>query len=245
MKEVKVNKIEEDGEIYLEIYIMDKDILYNYFTITNWDVLKIPNGIKKIDDEIFLVGEKEKEIIIKSHLENGLDKNHYLFFLDNIEEMTFSEIVIPDSVIEIEEGAFVCGKVNNFIVSDNNKKFVVENNLLCNKDKTILLACSGIHEKYVSLLPTIKRIGKGAFSSLAPFNNLIVKLPDCIKEIGAYAFMGAVSVEEIYVPKSVKIIEENAFEISFKTYPKIYVYKDSYAHKYMEDNNINYLLIEE
>ena len=117
--------------------------------------------------------------------------------------------------------------------------------MLCNKDKTVLLACSGIHEKYVSLLPTIKRIGKGAFSSLAPFNNLIVKLPDCIKEIGAYAFMGAASVEEIYVPKSVKIIEENAFEISFKTYPKIYVYKDSYAHKYMEDNNINYLLIEE
>ena len=59
MKEVKVNKIEEDGEIYLEIYIMDKDVLYNYFTITNWDILKIPNGIKKIDGGIFLVGEKE------------------------------------------------------------------------------------------------------------------------------------------------------------------------------------------
>ena len=80
MKEVKVNKIEEDGEIYLEIYIMDKDVLYNYFTITNWDILKIPNGIKKIDGGIFLVGEKEKELIIKLHLENGLDKNHYLFF---------------------------------------------------------------------------------------------------------------------------------------------------------------------
>ena len=33
--------------------------------------------------------------------------------------------------------------------------------------------------------------------------------------------MGAASIKEIYVPKSVKIIEENAFEISFKTYPKI------------------------
>ena len=59
---------------------MDKDVLYNYFTITNWDVLNIPNGIKKIKNGIFLVGEREKELIIKSHLENGFDKNHYLFF---------------------------------------------------------------------------------------------------------------------------------------------------------------------
>lgn len=243
MKEVKVNKIEEDGEIYLEIYIIDKEVLYSYFTITNWNILKIPEGIKKIESGIFLVGEEEKEIIIKSHLENGLDKNHYLYFLDSLEELSFSEIVIPDSVIEIKEGAFVGGKVDNIIVSKNNKKFVVENNLLCNKDKTVLLACSGIHEKNITLPLTIKRIGEAAFSTIAPFNGVSLELSDNIVEIGAYAFIGAYPIRKIYIPKSVKIIEENALNYDENNYPELYVYKGSYAHKYVVENNIDYSLI--
>ncbi len=121
--------------------------------------------------------------------------------LENIEDFAFAntklrEIRIPSNLKNIGEGAFAyCSYLKNFYVEASNKNFVSEDNVLFNKDKSILIK-KGITQSY-----------------LIPSNGEGVRydIPDTVTCIKSYAFSRCNDIK-IYIPSSVTSIEVNAFE---------------------------------
>ena len=100
-------------------------------------------------------------------------------------------INIPKSTEKIGKGAFYeCNLLNEITISDENKNFCVEENVLFNKDKTILYL-------YVS-----KDGNKNEY-----------KIPNTVKEIKSSAFHNY-CLKSIVIPQSVSAIEEQTFYCS-------------------------------
>lgn len=70
-----------------------------------------------------------------------------------------------------------------------------------------------------------------------------IELPSTVESIGSFAFSDCTSLKSITIPKATTSIASNAFRnCSNLTF---YVYKDSYAQQYAEENNINFEIIPE
>lgn len=88
---------------------------------------------------------------------------------------------------------------------------------------------------------SVESIGAYAFSLNQYLNS--VKLNSGLKAIGEYAFYNTSALQSLSVPATVQSIGEKAtrFEKSFT----LYCYKDSEAHRYAQENNMNYELVDE
>ncbi len=85
-------------------------------------------------------------------------------------------ITIPSSVTSIEDNAFICcWGLTSFCVDDNNFSFSSRNGLLCSKDGAKLFA--GVNGEVV--------------------------IPNCVEDIGVYAFCGYSRLVSITIPSSV------------------------------------------
>lgn len=148
------------------------------------------------------------------------------------------EIIIPESVVEIGENAFVYGyQIEKFIVDKENKYYSSdENGALFNKDKTVLIQypASTTYVDLYSVPESVKEIKSYAFSYGCFMETLII--PNSVQKIGEWAFCqssakkiiikgGLSSIEpytfynchakEIVLPNSVTSIGEAAFESCF------------------------------
>lgn len=123
-----------------------------------------------------------------------------------------TKIIIPNSVEIIEEGAFnncvslksihfgsnlksvdtsslsFCPRLAEITVDENNQWYTVDNGVLFNIDKTLL-----VHY-------------------LRTKSNEIYEIPQTVKEIGANAFSYNEYLKDVVLPESVNIINEGAFE---------------------------------
>lgn len=70
-----------------------------------------------------------------------------------------------------------------------------------------------------------------------------IELPSTVESIGSFAFSDCTSLKSITIPKATSSIVSNAF----RNCPNLtlYVYKDSYAQQYAEENSINFEIIPE
>lgn len=70
-----------------------------------------------------------------------------------------------------------------------------------------------------------------------------IEIPSTVESIGSFAFSDCTSLKSITIPKATTSIASNAF----RNCPNLtlYVYKDSYAQQYAEENNINFEIIPE
>ncbi len=73
--------------------------------------------------------------------------------------------------------------------------------------KKSLMSCDKL--KYITIPPSVTEIGEGAFACCRSLDTLI--LPNSIKTIGAYAFMGT-ELKYINIPPSVETIGCDAFD---------------------------------
>lgn len=104
-------------------------------------------------------------------------------------------VVIPDSVIEIQESAFSnCFELKNVIMSKNVERIGT-------------YAFSGPKLKEIELPDTLKEIGDSAFISCDMIN---ITLPEGLEIIDEGAFCTN-SIETLTIPKNVKKIEYQAF----------------------------------
>lgn len=132
---------------------------------------------------------------------NKIDSNafSYCFYL--------KEVSIPASVSHIGTNPFtLCESLEKItIASDNNKYSTYGANVIVNKDtKELITGC------YNSSIPSeVETIGDFAFAALE-LNNSKLTIPEGVKHIDNYAFMGA-KITNLVLPQSLEIIGNSAF----------------------------------
>lgn len=143
-----------------------------------------------------------------------------------------TEVVIPQNVKTIYRGAISnCENLTNLSVSANNQFYTSENNIIYNKDKTVLIRAAskidnvvvpaGVTEigegafqnssiRYINLVDctTLKTIGKNAFNGSSIQT---IELNNGLTEIGEYAFYSCQNLTSVKIPSSVTSIAYSAF----------------------------------
>ena len=110
--------------------------------------------------------------------------------------ITLSNIELPDTITEIENGAFYSTAIENIKLPNNIEKIGYG-------------AFASTKIKEVDIPKGIKELGSSAFST-----KYIEKLdlPDCVTQIGDYEFFNCSALKEITIPSNVTTIGEKAFE---------------------------------
>ena len=85
----------------------------------------------------------------------------------------------------------------------------------------------------------VRTIPRQCFNRCSGLQNVF--LPSDLETIDDLAFANCENLYKVYIPRSVTTISESAFA---RTYPILYVYKESYAHQYAENNNFSYVLLD-
>ena len=119
---------------------------------------------------------------------------------------SLASIILPRSIVSVNGNPFArwYGCLQN-----ESESFIYENDVLFNKDKTILIAYRAKDTNYVIPDGVIK-IGDGAFSRCESLINIVI--PDSVTSIGDRAFSRCGSLISIAIPGSVTSIGVHAFE---------------------------------
>lgn len=131
-------------------------------------------------------------------------------------------IVIPENVsisstiydvTEINAGVFRDVSVQSYVVSENNRYFITEDNVLFNREKTVLLAYPSDRKDTTYVIPD-------SVTSIAPYafygakNLQTVTLGAKVESIGDFAFAECAKLTSFAVNDSVRTIGEYAFYVS-------------------------------
>lgn len=137
-------------------------------------------------------------------------------------------ITLPDTVSDIGNSAFNgCDNLIAINIGDNNEKYLSDDGVLYNKEKTELIDYpDGKPGEYI-IPNTINTISDYEFSNCVNMTSIIV--PDSIKSIGEYAFYFCDSLTSITIGSGVEVIDEDAFD-----------YCDNLCTIIVDDNNANF-----
>ena len=125
---------------------------------------------------------------------------------------SLGSINIPEGVTSIEDRAFLgCSSLESINVDINNKKYVSEDGILFNKEKTeIIKYPEGKNDKREYIIPsTVISIGSYAFSGCSSLES--INIPEGVTSIEYSVFSGCSSLESIDIPSSVTSIGSYAF----------------------------------
>ncbi|HET6557060.1 MAG TPA: leucine-rich repeat protein [Prolixibacteraceae bacterium] len=121
----------------------------------------------------------------------------------NITEMT-----IPAAVSSIGMRAF--GNLDcRFDVDPSNLHYMSSNNVLFNKDQTVLIQCVASVTGTYEIPPTVTTIADYAFLDRLSMTSLVI--PSSLTSIGKYAFYNCYKLATVSIPSSVTFIGESAF----------------------------------
>ena len=149
---------------------------------------------------------------------------------NTFKDTPLTEIVIPDGVTELGEGAFAyCIQLTQVTLPDSVSKIGID----------CFLNCTRLAE--LDLPAELKSIG---FQGLRWTNAERFVLPHGTKSIGAYAFDHSPRLTEVVIPCTVSEIGEKIFNNCTKDV-RILCWKGTYAHSYAIKNNIPWSLMEE
>ena len=177
------NNSQEYTPKYIEKYLIDnpslqiKELIY-------------PETIEKIPDEIDVIKDEAKKIILPKFLK----KISCSFF----EYSSLEEIIIPESVEEIGDSAFSdCRSLKRVVLSSRIK----------NIESTTFEYCTSLEE--IIIPESVEQIGEAAFSFCTSLKKVV--LSNKIKKIESNTFSDCSSLKEIIIPESVEQIGDSAF----------------------------------
>lgn len=204
----------------------------SFWRCNNIQKLRIPQNIKEIGNSAFAecVNLKELEFLAIECSDFSITniQNQYPFRGTNINNVIINEgvkkmpgffmynqssiknINIPSSLSEIGCCAFTyCDSLTDITVSNENNKFLSDNGVLYNKNKSKLVQYPKAKAGEYIILNNVDSIGDYAFFGC----NLLtaITFPNTISYIGKYAFCSCNSLKSIYIPKFVKYIGNSSF----------------------------------
>ena len=125
-----------------------------------------------------------------------------------------TSITVPKSVTYIGEDAFFAGEnLTSFVVVDDNPVYSSADNVLFNKDKTLLICYLGEDSITSYTVPdSVTGIGAWAFENCSL---TCITIPNSVTSIGKGAFNFCVHLTDITLPDNITCIEERTFEDCF------------------------------
>jgi len=113
---------------------------------------------------------------------------------------SLEKLNIPASVTEIGDQAFAsCYAIKTITVADGNPVYKSVDNVLYNKDVTVLMQYAVGNDATVLTIPTtVTEIKASAFAGATQLTTLTI--PNSVKNIGKYAFDGCVNVTDVTLP---------------------------------------------
>ncbi|MEE3333024.1 MAG: leucine-rich repeat protein [Ruminococcus sp.] len=213
----------EETHLNLPITVNDKPVLGIYgscFENSAIESVVIPDNYITIGDSAFSNCVNLKSIVIPPIIESI---GEFAFY-----NCTALESVDMSRATEIEAipyGAFSgCKALSEVMIPPNLKKI-----------KEYAFYNTAVES--VDFPETVTDLSEGSFSECKVLKD--VKLPTSLKKIGRRAFYNSRSIDEIFIPKSVTSIGEEAFEpMMYSNSISINVIKDSAAEEYCQKNNV-------
>ena len=153
---------------------------------------EVPNGVKKIDENVFAICENLKSIKLPDGLRSIEDE---AFFgctkLDNV--------TLPSSLMILGSGAFSqCKSLKKIVLPDG----------IENIEDSTFLTCDSLKE--VVFPKSINDIGSYAFSGCSSLTE--VTIPNSVKYIGFNCFDSCTSLKKVFIPKSVLEMNSEIFK---------------------------------
>lgn len=187
------------------------------------ETVEMADSVITLGDNAFSSCTSLKEITLSQNLQNIGSYCFYNAGDSNISQ--YFEIVLPDSVVKIEESAFCVSGLSKIEISENSRLEYIGN--------LAFDTCMGLTEIFIPA--SVKRIGAEAFwncrylSDVRLADDLSITIiedgtfayctdlekftiPEDVQAIGANAFMQCESLEEIIFPANIVSIGESAFE---------------------------------
>ena len=175
------------------------DFAFNNAPITS---ITIPTGVTGIGRYAFSGCQQLTGVVIP----DGVTTIGQRAFVDCT---GLESISIPASVTDIGQGAFGrCTKVTalDFAGNDN---YTVENGVLYNKDKTLILCCPAGKTGEFTIPATVTGIANDAFYGCEKLTGIVI--PDGVTSIGSYAFNDCVGLTGLELPGGITSIEMYTF----------------------------------
>lgn len=148
------------------------------------------------------------------------------------------EVYFPESLIDCSQFRSLLFRNQMAIhVSPLNPAFASHEGVLYNKNFTTLLSCPMEKKGCYKLLRTTLRIEQQAFCCTSLTELL---LNDGLVEIGEGAFCDSIYIENIRIPRTVHLIEPNAFYRSYVQDIALMVDCGSYAANYAKEYGLTY-----
>jgi len=166
--------------------------------------INIPSSVKFIGNSVFRRCGALEQITIPKGVTSIGDTPFY--YCDSL-----TQITIPNSVDTIGNGLFAyCNSLTDINFEEGNRHFCMENGILFDNSKTILLSCSIKNTVSEYDIPeTVVSIGRSAFAGNHSLTD--VTIPDGITSIGSFAFNECLSLSKVSIPDSITDIGEFAF----------------------------------
>ena len=170
-------------------------------SLTNID---IPANVTKIDDMVFNGCLNLEQVDMK----DKITKIGKYAFKDC---KSLESVFLPKSVNSIGIGLFRgCTKLKEITVDPKNRYFKSVDNVLFNKNKSVLFAFSPKQPITSYEIPdSVTEIRAWSFCNCTALKEIII--PDSVTEIGEGAFYQCESLQNIVIPDSVDKIDDTAF----------------------------------
>ena len=125
---------------------------------------------------------------------------------------SLESIEIPSSVTSIGNGAFIeCRSLESISIERNNQKYLSENGVLFNRDKTELIKYPSNKKDIIkyTIPSSVMSICDEAFYSCGSLTT--IEIPDAVTNIGKYAFWECNKLEKIEIPNGLADIKSGMF----------------------------------
>jgi hypothetical protein len=197
----------------------------------------MPDTVTSVGIQAFYCTSALKSVTLSKNLKNI---SYQMFWYSGIKSVTIPDSVeiispfafehteitainVPASVTYIQPGAFAgAEKLDSITVDSGNKNYTAVDGVLFNKDKTVLLACTGTGRTSYTVPSTVEEIADYAFvgSTVLDFLDKSVGLSSItfnegLKRIGNFAFVECLLFAEIDLPDSLEYIGCFAFNDYF------------------------------
>ena len=203
-----------------------------FYQCKSLENITLPQNLEKIDTMAFRECESLKEIKFPSKIK---EIGQYAFYGTGLES-----IEIPASIDTLQNGVFYASKLKNVVIPANIKTIEMNAFEYC---------------KYLEKVE-IKGAEKIGYSAFCECDSLKeVKLPETLKTIENYAFLGDENLEKVYFGKSVETIGNDAFrnlvntnygEISINDNDKLtfYGYTDTVPREFARERKIKFVYLD-